>query len=45
LILGIGEFAKAGLLSEEQQATAARILAGWYGDDPDSGIHGPQNGL
>ncbi|MFP6766226.1 MAG: tetratricopeptide repeat protein, partial [Planctomycetaceae bacterium] len=40
LILGIGEFAKAGLLSEEQQVTASEIFLGWYGDDPDSGIHG-----
>ncbi len=40
LILGIGEFAKAKLLSPEQQAAVIADLAKRYADDPDSGVHG-----
>ena len=40
LILGLGEFAKAKLLSAEQQAAVRADLAQRYADDPDSGVHG-----
>ena len=40
LILGLGEFARAKLLSPEQQATVIADLVKRYADDPDSGIHG-----
>ena len=39
LILGIGEFAHAKLLSPGQQSAAVAAIAGWYADDPDPGIH------
>ncbi|HUY33204.1 MAG TPA: SUMF1/EgtB/PvdO family nonheme iron enzyme [Pirellulales bacterium] len=39
LILAIGQFARATLLSAEQHSTAATALANWYADDPDAGIH------
>ena len=40
LILGIGEFARAKLLSPEQKAIASAVLAKHYADDPDPGTHG-----
>ncbi|HQZ66326.1 MAG TPA: SUMF1/EgtB/PvdO family nonheme iron enzyme, partial [Planctomycetaceae bacterium] len=40
LILGLGEFAKAKLLTAEQQAAVMADLARRYADDPDSGMHG-----
>ena len=40
LILGIGEFSHANLLSPEQKLAATEAMIHWYADDPDSGIHG-----
>ena len=40
LILGLGEFARAGLLSPEQQAVMIADLTKRYADDPEPGIHG-----
>ena len=40
LILGLGEFARAKLLSPEQQAAVITDLAKRYADDPAPGIHG-----
>jgi hypothetical protein len=40
LNLAIGQFARAKLLSAEQMTSAVTVLAGWYADDPDAGIHG-----
>ncbi len=40
LILGLGEFARAKLLSSEQHASLLRDLIRRYSIDPDSGIHG-----
>jgi formylglycine-generating enzyme required for sulfatase activity len=40
LILGLGELARAKLLSPEQQTALIADLAKRYADDPDSGIHG-----
>jgi len=40
LILGLGEFAKAKLLSADQQASVTADVAKRYADDPDSGVHG-----
>ncbi|HUY31243.1 MAG TPA: SUMF1/EgtB/PvdO family nonheme iron enzyme, partial [Pirellulales bacterium] len=39
LIVAVGQFARAKLLSAEQQSAAVGDLAGWYADDPDAGIH------
>ena len=40
LILGLGEFARAKLLSSEQRASLLSDLIRRYSNDPDSGIHG-----
>ena len=40
LILGLGEFAKAKLLSPEQAKSVIADIAKRYADDPDPGIHG-----
>ena len=40
LIPGLGEFARAKLLSPEQQVAVIADLAKRYADDPDPGIHG-----
>ncbi|HQZ65500.1 MAG TPA: SUMF1/EgtB/PvdO family nonheme iron enzyme, partial [Planctomycetaceae bacterium] len=40
LILGLGEFAKAKLLTTDQQTSLTVDLARRYDDDPDSGVHG-----
>lgn len=40
LILGIGEFAKAGLLPTEQQIAVTADLSNRYANDPDPGVHG-----
>jgi formylglycine-generating enzyme required for sulfatase activity/tetratricopeptide (TPR) repeat protein len=40
LILGLGEFAKAKLLTPEQTISMTADLAKRYADDPDPGIHG-----
>jgi formylglycine-generating enzyme required for sulfatase activity len=40
LIQGIGEFARAKLLSADQQDSAKNELIEIYGEDPDAGIHG-----
>ncbi len=40
LILGLGEFARANLLSPEQTTAVTADLAKRYADSPDSGIHG-----
>jgi formylglycine-generating enzyme required for sulfatase activity len=40
LILGVGEYARAKLLTSEQQSTLIADLARRYADDPDPGVHG-----
>jgi hypothetical protein len=39
LVLATGEFARAKLLSADQQSVATAELAAWYFDDADAGIH------
>jgi hypothetical protein len=40
LILGVGEYAQAKLLTTEQQSTVIADLARRYAEDPDPGVHG-----
>ena len=39
LLLAVGEFAKASQLTAQQQSNVTDVLAKWYADDSDSGVH------
>ncbi len=39
LVLAVGEYAKAGLLSEEQQSEWKSKLLNWFREERDGGLH------